>query len=644
MTALLDAIPIGAQGAWLVAALPLAAFVILAVGRLQVLPKAASYVSIGAIGLAFIGSLGALGDYLADGQYEGRIVWLSAGGAEFGLSYVVDSISVMMMILVTSVSLAVQVYSLEYMRGEPRFGWYYAAHSLFAASMLALVLTGSLLLLYISWELVGLCSFLLIGFYWERRSAAEAAKKAFITTRFGDVGLLIGIILAYLYSGTFDIRGVIAALDGSEATLVAFLLFLGAMGKSAQFPFHIWLPDAMEGPTPVSALIHAATMVAAGVFLVARMFDLFVAAPAVLWFAAAIGVVTAILAGLLALGEIDVKRILAYSTVSQLGLMMAALGAAGLVADPAHRDPSGGLFHLLTHGYFKALLFLAAGAALHAIHASAASLYEMRGLSRAMPLTAAVFIIGSVSLAGFPPLSGFFSKEGLLAPALEIGTVAGYVIFFGAILASFLSALYMTRLALVVTQGEPGRAAAGEGNDERHAPALHDPPFLMGAPLLILAALAAVLGIILTFGWDVIEFLTEGHRQFHLNTLLALASTLTAVAGIGIGLNYWNQKERVDPSALESFGNLPRLVFNRFYIDAAAQWVIDRVVLTFAALIREIDRRVVNDAGVDGSAARTVDAGHLLRGLQTGYVFNYALVFVIAVVIIVAVAALAERA
>ncbi len=644
MTALLDAIPIGAQGAWLVAALPLAAFVILAVGRLQVLPKAASYVSIGAIGLAFIGSLGALGDYLADGQYEGRIVWLSAGGAEFGLSYVVDSISVMMMILVTSVSLAVQVYSLEYMRGEPRFGWYYAAHSLFAASMLALVLTGSLLLLYISWELVGLCSFLLIGFYWERRSAAEAAKKAFITTRFGDVGLLIGIILAYLYSGTFDIRGVIAALDGSEATLVAFLLFLGAMGKSAQFPFHIWLPDAMEGPTPVSALIHAATMVAAGVFLVARMFDLFVAAPAVLWFAAAIGVVTAILAGLLALGEIDVKRILAYSTVSQLGLMMAALGAAGLVADPAHRDPSGGLFHLLTHGYFKALLFLAAGAALHAIHASAASLYEMRGLSRAMPLTAAVFIIGSVSLAGFPPLSGFFSKEGLLAPALEIGTVAGYVIFFGAILASFLSALYMTRLALVVTQGEPGRAAAGEGSDERHAPTLHDPPFLMGAPLLILAALAAVLGIILTFGWDVIEFLTEGHRQFHLNTLLALASTLTAVAGIGIGLNYWNQKERVDPSALESFGNLPRLVFNRFYIDAAAQWVIDRVVLTFAALIREIDRRVVNDAGVDGSAARTVDAGHLLRGLQTGYVFNYALVFVIAVVIIVAVAALAERA
>ena len=432
MTALLDAIPIGAEQAWLIAALPFASFVILAIARLQALPRVASWVSVAAIGIAFIGSLGVLGDYLADGEYVGRLVWLSAGGSEFGLSYIVDSLSVMMIILVTSVSLAVQVYSLEYMKGEERFGWYFAAHSLFAASMLALVLTGSLLLLYISWELVGLCSFLLIGFYWERRSAAEAAKKAFITTRFGDVGLLIGIIVAYLSTGSFDIREVIAGLSGGEAALVAFLLFLGAMGKSAQFPFHIWLPDAMEGPTPVSALIHAATMVAAGVFLVARMFDLFAEAPGVLWFVAVIGLVTAIIAGLLALGEIDFKRILAYSTVSQLGLMMLALGAAGLAHDPSHRDPSGGMFHLLTHGYFKALLFLTAGVALHAIHASAASIYQVRGLRIAAPLTAAALIIGSLSLAGIPPLSGFFSKEGILAPALEIETLPGYLLFFGA--------------------------------------------------------------------------------------------------------------------------------------------------------------------------------------------------------------------
>ncbi len=642
MTALLDAIPIGAEQAWLIAALPFAAFVILAIGRLQILPQAASWVSVAAIGIAFIGSLGVLGDYLANGEYVGTVVWLSAGGSEFGLSYIVDSLSVMMIILVTSVSLAVQVYSLEYMKGDERLGWYFAAHSLFAASMLALVLTGSLLLLYISWELVGMCSFLLIGFYWERRSAAEAAKKAFITTRFGDVGLLIGIIIAYLNTGTFDIREVIAALSGGEAALVAFLLFLGAMGKSAQFPFHIWLPDAMEGPTPVSALIHAATMVAAGVFLVARMFDLFVEAPGVLWFVAAIGLVTAVLAGLLALGEIDFKRILAYSTVSQLGLMMLALGAAGLASDPAHRDPSGGMFHLLTHGYFKALLFLTAGVALHAIHASSASIYQVRGLRIAAPLTAAALIVGSLSLAGIPPLSGFISKEGILAPALEIESLPGYLLFFGAIIASFLSALYMTRLALVVSQGEPAQAASDHDGEGNHAAGLHDPPPLMSIPLVSLGILAVFLGVVLAFGWDFIEFLTDGHREFHFDMLLALASTLTAVAGIGVGLNYWNNKERVDGSVLESVAGPLKLIQNRFYIDTAAQWIIDRIVLTFAGFIREVDRRVVNDAGVDGPAARTVDAGHLLRGIQTGYVFNYALIFTIAAVIIVAVAALAE--
>ena len=642
MTALLNAIPIGAEQAWLVAALPFAAFVILAIGRLQILPQAASWVSVAAIGIAFVGSLGVLGDYLANGEYVGTVVWLSVGGSEFGLSYIIDSLSVMMIILVTSVSLAVQVYSLEYMKGDERFGWYFAAHSLFAASMLALVLTGSLLLLYISWELVGLCSFLLIGFYWERRSAAEAAKKAFITTRFGDVGLLIGIIIAYLSTGTFDIREVIANLSGGEAALVAFLLFLGAMGKSAQFPFHIWLPDAMEGPTPVSALIHAATMVAAGVFLVARMFDLFVEAPGVLWFVAVIGLVTAILAGLLALGEIDFKRILAYSTVSQLGLMMLALGAAGLAHDPGHRDPSGGMFHLLTHGYFKALLFLTAGVALHAIHASAASIYEVRGLRVAAPLTAAALVIGSLSLAGIPFLSGFFSKEGILAPALEIETLPGYLLFFGAVIASFLSALYMTRLALVVIQGEPAQVASEHDGEGGHAAGLHDPPPLMSIPLISLGVLAVFLGIVLSFGWDFIEFLTDGHREFHFNSLLALASTLTAVAGIGVGLNYWNNKERVDDTVLEAVAGPLKLVQNRFYIDAAAQWIIDRIVLVFAGFIREVDRRVVNDAGVDGPAARTVDAGHLLRGIQTGYVFNYALIFTIAAVIIVAVAALAE--
>ena len=642
MTELLDAIPIGAEQAWLVAAAPLASFVLLAILRLQLLPRAAAWISVLAIAGAFVASLGVLGDYLVNGEYVGRLVWLSAGGSEFGLSYIVDSLSVTMIILVTSVSLAVQIYSLEYMKGDERFGWYFAAHSLFAASMLALVLTGSLLLLYISWELVGVCSFLLIGFYWEKRSAAEAAKKAFITTRFGDVGLLIGIIIAYLSTGTFDIRGVIEGLSGGEAALVAFLLFLGAMGKSAQFPFHIWLPDAMEGPTPVSALIHAATMVAAGVFLVARMFDLFVEAPGVLWFVALIGLFTAILAGLLALGEIDLKRILAYSTVSQLGLMMVALGAAGLAHNPEYRDPAGGIFHLVTHGYFKALLFLTAGVALHAIHASAASIYQVRGLWRAAPFAGIALLAGSLSLAGIPPLSGFFSKEGIFTATLEIESLPGYLLFFGAIIASFLSALYMTRLALVVMQGEPARPASHDGETAGHAAGLHDPPPLMAIPLFVLVALAVFLGAALSFGWDFIGFLTDGYRGFHFDGLLALSSTLTAIAGVGVALNYWNGRERVEDSTLEALGGFPGLIRNRFYMDAAAQWMIDRIVLVFAGFIREIDRRVVNDAGVDGPAARTVDAGQLLRAMQTGYVFNYALIFTIAAVIIVAVAAFAE--
>ena len=450
------------------------------------------------------------------------------------------------------------------------------------------------------------------------------------------------MILAYVYTGTFDIREIIASLSGSEAALVAFLLFLGAMGKSAQFPFHIWLPDAMEGPTPVSALIHAATMVAAGVFLVARMFDLFVEAPGVLWFVAVIGLTTAILGGILALGEVDFKRILAYSTVSQLGLMMLALGAAGLAHDAVYRDPSSGLFHLLSHGYFKALLFLTAGVALHAIYASAASIGEVRGLYRAAPFTAIVLIIGSLSLAGGPPLSGFFSKEGILAAPLEIGSLGGYLLFFGAIAASFLSALYMTRLVLVVVQGEP-RTSDDSGHGAEHGGMLHDPPLLMAIPLLILATLAAVLGIAFTFGWDIIQFLTADQRSFHLDTLLALTSTLTALAGVGIGINYWNGRERLDASTMAALGPFPKLVANRFYIDIAAQWLVDRVALAFAGLIREADRRVINDAGVDGSAARAIDVGRLLRVLQTGYVFNYALVFTIAAVVIVAVASLSER-
>ena len=621
------------NAAWLIPALPLASFVLLALFGLRRVRPIAPIVSIAAIGAAFIISLIVLGDLLTNGETDAEWVWLAVGNVEFHIGYIIDPISVMMLVLVTSVSLGVQVYSLEYMKGDPRFGWYFAAHSLFAASMLGLVLTSSLLLLYITWELVGLCSFLLIGFWYERRSAAEAAKKAFITTRLGDVGLLIGIIVLYLNTGTFEIRGIFAQLPELSGTLVAvaaFLLFLGAMGKSAQVPFHIWLPDAMEGPTPVSALIHAATMVAAGVFLIARLFDIFLAAPTVLWIVAITGTVTAILAGLQALSEIDFKRILAYSTVSQLGLMVLALGAAGLAHDPDSREPAGGLFHLLSHGYFKALLFLTAGIALHGIHASAATIHQVRGLGSKAPLTAVALIIGGLALAGLPPLSGFFSKEGILAAPLEMETPAGILLLIAALFASFLSALYMTRLLLVVVQGR------AEGDAEH----LHDPPLAMAIPVLVLTLLAAGVGLALSFFWDINTFLAGESHGFHMNYSLATVSTATAVAGIGLGWILYNGRATAPSSVYRLLGPFPRWAERRFFFDDMAQWIIEHVALAAGRIIAFGDRRFINDVAVDGTGLMPVVAGRVLRVLQTGYIYNYALAFTLGAIVLAAVALL----
>ena len=423
-------------------------------------------------------------DLLENGGGTFSADWLVLGDVSITWGVLVDRLSVTMIGLVTFVALLVQVYSVEYMRGEPRYGWYFASHALFAAAMLALVLADNLVFLYLAWELVGLGSYLLIGFWHEKRPAAEAAKKAFVTTRIGDVGLLIGIILLYRATGTFDISGVIHAVENgvgtgliSQATvnLAMFLVFLGAMGKSAQFPFHVWLPDAMEGPSPVSALIHAATMVAAGVFLVARLMPLFEMAPTVLLFVAVIGLFTFAFAGTLALVMTDLKRVLAYSTISHLGLMMLSLGAFGMVA---------AILHLLIHGVSKALLFLGAGSVTHGTGRT--DIREMGGLWRAMPITAVTFTIGAASLAGLVPFSGFFSKEEALVTVLDERGLAFFIPTFAAAL---LSALYMARVTFLVFFG----ASRGEGE-------AHESPWLMTVPLLVLAPLALGLGLGRTAG------------------------------------------------------------------------------------------------------------------------------------------------
>ena len=600
--------------AWLIPTLSAAAFVVVALGGRWLLGRGA-FVSILAMAAGFALWLVALADMLGGGVsvVSYGVEWLTAGGTTIGWGVYIDRLTVVMLGLVTFVALLVQVYSLEYMRGDSRFGWYFAVHSLFGAAMLALVLADNLLFLYIAWELVGLGSYLLIGHWWERRSAAEAAKKAFITTRIGDVGLLIGIILLFRATGTFDISDIIemaqaGAIGHGTLTASALLLFMGAMGKSAQFPFHVWLPDAMEGPTPVSALIHAATMVAAGVYLVARMLPLFELAPVVMLVVAVIGLVTFLYAGTLALVMTDIKRALAYSTVSHLGLMMLSLGAFGLAA---------AMFHLVAHGVSKAMLFLGAGSVMHGMHEET-DMRRMGGLRRTMPLTAITFIIGAAALAGVAPLSGFFSKDEILVavaehrnPAFLILTLAGVV----------LSALYMARMVWLAFLG------SARSTDAEHA---HESPALMTVPLLLLAVFALTLGVV-AVDWGnsyhgFAYWMTEGHEKFHIVPWLTVVSLVLALGGIAVGWHVYGRREYAAQShhAIASrFPAIHRVLLNKYYMDDLYQWAIDRIALAFSRFIALFDRAVVNDRAIDGAGLSMRLAGWWLRLTQTGRLYNY---------------------
>ena len=602
---------IGTNWAWVIPALSASAFFIVAIiGRF--LPGKGAFVSIAAIALGFLLFWYVFADLLGSGDAFFSIQWLAIGETSITWGVTVDRLSVTMLGLVTFVALLVQLYSLSYMKGDPRFGWYFAAHSLFAAAMLALVLADNLVFLYIAWELVGLGSFLLIGFWYERRSAAEAAKKAFITTRIGDVGLLIGIILLYRATGSFEISTIVhVAQQGGieQGTLTASmaLIFLGAMGKSAQFPFHVWLPDAMEGPTPVSALIHAATMVAAGVYLVARLMPLFELSPLVLQGVAVVGLVTFLFAGSLALVMTDLKRVLAYSTVSHLGLMMLSLGALGVAA---------AMLHLVAHGVSKALLFLGAGSVTHGTGKT--DIREMGGLFRTMPITAITFVIGAASLAGLVPLSGFFSKDEIMLAVLDHRHP---VLLVAALAGSVLSAVYMARLALVVCFG----INRGDG--------AHESPWLMTLPLVLLAPFALLLGLV-SYGWSdaytgFASYLT-GDKPHHAPLWLPVLSALLVLGGLAYGWRTWG-RGNTTPFAGRDTGLL-RLLENKYYLDEAYQWVIDRIALTLSRFVALFDRVVVNDTGVDGSAWSVMLSAVRMRLVQTGRLYNYGLVMALGVV------------
>ena len=615
--------------AWFIPGLSALAFIVLALGALtgyaRYLPDGGSWLAILAIGLGFLLFWPIAGAVITGGPAEVSVPWVEVAGVGLRWGLVLDPLSIVLAGLVTFVALCVQVYSLGYMRREIRYTWYFAAHALFAAAMLGLVLADNFLLLYIMWELVGFCSYLLIGFYYERRPAAEAAKKAFVTTRLGDVGLLLGILLLFKATGTFQMSAVFQMveqgnMDSNLVTLAAFLIFLGAMGKSAQFPFHVWLPDAMEGPTPVSALIHAATMVAAGVYLVARAYPLFVAAPAVMAFITVIGLITTFLGAGIALVETDIKRIIAYSTVSKLGFMMLALGSGGAGFTAA-------IFYLVTHGFFKALLFLGAGSVIHGTGKQ--DLRELGGLGRKMPVTAGAFLIAGLALAGLPPLSGFWSKDEVLL-ALWAQNPVVYAL---ALMSVLLSSLYVGRLWLLLFTGEPRNEAS------HHA---RESPGVMGAPMLALAVISAVGGLValpaigaalgLPGGLGTFLYFHEPD-PYRADLGIAAASVLAALAGLGIAAGFYRQGGWSAEGLRRRLAWVRRPLEHKLYVDDFYQAVIDRVVLAMGSLVALFDRAVINDVAVDGTASAPAVVGDKLKYIETGKLPNYALAMAIGVLV-----------
>lgn len=513
--------------AWLIPLFPLVSFLLLIVFGKKI-REGSSVLGIFFTFLSFISAVVVLIERFSSEAVKHKWVWLRVGDIDISFGFEVTALGALMLFIVTLVSFLVHVYSKGYMKGDARLSTFYAYLGLFTFAMLGLVISTNLLQLYIFWELVGLGSFLLIGFYFFKEEAKAAAKKAFIMTRIGDVGLFIGMILIFWHAGSFEYDAIFKAihtgdLSPSMITITAILIFIGAMGKSGQFPLHTWLPDAMEGPTPVSALIHAATMVAAGVYLVATMFPLFSASAVAMQTVAIVGAFTAIFAASIGLVQTDIKRVLAYSTVSQLGYMMLALGSAGYVA---------GIFHLTTHAFFKALLFLAAGSVIHAVHTQ--NINKMGGLQKKMKVTGALFLIATLAISGVPLLSGFFSKDEILAAAWMNGN---YFLFVLAVIAAFLTAFYMFRLYFLVFTGET------KTKEE-----VHESPRTMTYPMIVLGVLAVVAGYINTpwFGTFLGDWLTKDIgfqvKEVHGPVWIMVVATLVSFAGIALAYFIYGKK------------------------------------------------------------------------------------------------------
>jgi NADH-quinone oxidoreductase subunit L len=627
--------------------LPLATFVILGLFGRKYLSGIAGLLGTASLLTSTILSFVAAKQYFfVDGKVNGvfqkivafKLTWLEfSPGMSIDLGMIIDPISIMMLVVVTSVSLMVHVFSLGYMKGEERFATYYAFLSLFTFSMLGLILSSNIFQVYMFWELVGVSSFLLISYYFNKPSAVAASKKAFIVTRFADLGFLIGILILGYYAGTLDIGLLIerftttsslqyisitgaSFLGASMLTWGLTLIFIGGAGKSAMFPLHIWLPDAMEGPTPVSALIHAATMVVAGVYLVARMFPVFAMEEAALHIVTYVGAASALFAAVIACTQTDIKRVLAYSTMSQIGYMMFALGISKNGGEPG-LGYMASMFHLFTHAFFKSLLFLGAGSVIHMVHSN--EMKDMGGLRKLMPITHIAFLIACLAIAGIPPFAGFFSKEEILTAAFQENKVIYGIALFTAALTSF----YMFRLYFNIfwSKEAPATNHAHIEHDKHDAHNDHgEGPWVMKLPLIILAACAVGVGFV-----PFSQLVTSDGKalETHIDIVFSIAPVVLSVLAILLAARFYkNQNEKPDKMAA-AFGGFYTAAYKKFYVDEVYLFITKKIIFPFIGQpIAWADKYIV-DGFMQLLAKITAKIAELIKGLQSGKVQNYALYF-----------------
>ncbi|HEX9511811.1 MAG TPA: NADH-quinone oxidoreductase subunit L [Puia sp.] len=626
----------------LILLLPLAAFVLLGLAGKNSFRKSAG--SIGCVALLISSVLAfyaACRYFFVDGKMGNayqpitavKYSWLSfSPGLSIDMGILLDPIAVMMLVVVTFISLMVHIFSLGYMKGEERFSTYYAFLSLFTFSMLGLVISSNLFQIYIFWELVGLSSYLLIGFYFDKPAAVAAAKKAFIVTRFADLGFLVGILILSFHAETLDFRILIARLTNlhspqfigitgasflgaSLLTWALVLVFIGGAGKSAMFPLHIWLPDAMEGPTPVSALIHAATMVVAGVYLVARLFPLFSIDEAALSIVTWVGALSAIIAAVIACTQTDIKRVLAYSTMSQIGYMMLALGVAKYGGEGG-AGFTASMFHLFTHAFFKSLLFLCAGTIIHFVHSN--EMKDMGGLRKMLPVTHISFLIACLAITGIPPFSGFFSKEAILSAAWE----SNKLIYGLGLMTSAITAFYMFRLYFAIFWNRERELHPSPGHASAHRPG--EGPASMKIPLIILSAGTLMAGFI-----PFSHYITSDGIAFDspISILFSIAPVSLAAGGILLAYNLYRRQNDRPRKIAASLGGLYNTAYKKFYIDEFYLFITKKLI--FNGIGRPaawIDKNIV-DGTMNAIAAAIAKIAVFIKGIQSGKVQHYALYF-----------------